>query len=88
VQESNLDHLYVLVGALKVLGLEGAAQSYVFVPRLSAPKQKISSRRVASVSLVKNYTTQSKSFEVLCLELLNKQMLAISSQNRDLCRNV
>ncbi len=40
IQESNLDHLYVLVGALKVLGLEGAAQS--FVPRLSALKQKIS----------------------------------------------
>jgi SOS-response transcriptional repressor LexA len=38
--EANLDHLYVLVGALKVLGLEGAAQS--FVPRLSALKQRIS----------------------------------------------
>ena len=37
--ESNLDHLYVLVGALKVLGLDGAAQS--FVPRLAALKQKI-----------------------------------------------
>lgn len=40
VAESHLDHLYVLVGALKVLGLEGAAQS--FVPRLSALKQRIS----------------------------------------------
>jgi len=39
--EGNLDHLYVLVGALKVLGLEGAAQS--FVPRLSALKQRITS---------------------------------------------
>lgn len=37
--EGHLDHLYVLVGALKVLGLEGAAQS--FVPRLSALKQRI-----------------------------------------------
>lgn len=37
--ESSLDHLYVLVGALKVLGLDGAAQS--FVPRLSALKQRI-----------------------------------------------
>jgi hypothetical protein len=36
--ESGLDHLYVLVGALKVLGLEGAAQS--FTPRLGALKQK------------------------------------------------
>ena len=36
--ENGLDHLYVLVGALKVLGLEGAAQS--FTPRLTAPKQR------------------------------------------------
>lgn len=36
--ESGIDHLYVLVGALKVLGLEGAAQS--FMPRLSELKQK------------------------------------------------
>jgi SOS-response transcriptional repressor LexA len=35
--ETSYDHLYVLVGALKVLGLEGAAQS--FMPRLSAIKQ-------------------------------------------------
>lgn len=34
----GLDNLYVLVGALKVLGLDGAAQS--FVSRLSALKQK------------------------------------------------
>lgn len=39
VAEGHLDHLYVLVGALKVLGLEGAAQS--FVPRLSALKQRV-----------------------------------------------
>ncbi|HVV25604.1 MAG TPA: hypothetical protein VHC21_01040 [Candidatus Saccharimonadales bacterium] len=36
--ESSLDHLYVLIGALKVLGLEGAAQS--FIPRLTALKQR------------------------------------------------
>lgn len=36
--ESGLDHLYVLIGALKVLGLEGAAQS--FIPRLTALKQR------------------------------------------------
>lgn len=41
LQEGHLDHLYVLVGALKVLGLEGAAQS--FVPRLTALKQRIGS---------------------------------------------
>jgi len=35
----DLDPLYVLVGALKVLGLDGAAQS--FVPRLSALKQRL-----------------------------------------------
>lgn len=36
--ENSLDHLYVLIGALKVLGLEGAAQS--FMPRLNALKQR------------------------------------------------
>lgn len=36
--EASIDHLYVLIGALKVLGLEGAAQS--FMPRLSALKQR------------------------------------------------
>lgn len=34
--ESGLDHLYVLIGALKVLGLDGAAQS--FIPRLTELK--------------------------------------------------
>jgi len=34
----KLDELYVLIGALKVLGLEGAAQS--FIPRLSVLKKK------------------------------------------------
>ena len=35
---TSIDHLYVLVGSLKVLGLEGAAQS--FMPRLSDLKQR------------------------------------------------
>jgi len=35
--ESSFDHLYVLIGALKVLGLEGAAQS--FMPRLTELKR-------------------------------------------------
>jgi SOS-response transcriptional repressor LexA len=38
LKDTSLDHLYVLIGALKVLGLEGAAQS--FMPRLSALKQR------------------------------------------------
>lgn len=37
--ETGIDHLYVLVGALKVLGLDGAAQS--FIPRLSVLKKRI-----------------------------------------------
>jgi len=36
--ETSLDHLYVLLGALKVLGLDGAAQS--FMPRLTELKQR------------------------------------------------
>jgi hypothetical protein len=39
VTEQTLDMLYVLIGALKVLGIEGAAQS--FIPRLSTLKQKV-----------------------------------------------
>ena len=35
----EIDNIYVLVGALRVLGLEGAAQS--FVPRLAILKKKI-----------------------------------------------
>jgi repressor LexA len=38
LKEASLDHLYVLLGALKVLGLDGAAQS--FMPRLTALKQR------------------------------------------------
>jgi SOS-response transcriptional repressor LexA len=38
IAATSLDHLYVLIGALKVLGLEGAAQS--FMPRLSELKQR------------------------------------------------
>ena len=37
--ETGIDHLYVLVGALKVLGLDGAAQS--FIPRLTLLKKRI-----------------------------------------------
>lgn len=38
IAKEHLDHLYVLVGALRVLGLEGAAQS--FIPRLTELKQR------------------------------------------------
>lgn len=38
LQDGQLDQLYVLVGSLKVLGLEGAAQS--FIPRLSELKKR------------------------------------------------
>lgn len=38
LKEASLDHLYVLLGALKVLGLDGAAQS--FMPRLTELKQR------------------------------------------------
>lgn len=40
IDEVTLDGLYVLVGSLKVLGLEGAAQS--FMPRLSELKKRLS----------------------------------------------
>lgn len=36
--QHEIDELYVLIGALKVLGLDGAAQS--FIPRLTALKPK------------------------------------------------
>lgn len=39
LKQSKLDELYVLIGALKVLGLDGAAHS--FIPRLSDLKKKI-----------------------------------------------
>ncbi|MES2971790.1 MAG: hypothetical protein V4702_05710 [Patescibacteria group bacterium] len=38
--DGELDSLYVLIGALRVLGLEAAAQS--FIPRLSELKKRIS----------------------------------------------
>ncbi len=38
VEPGKLDELYVLIGGLKVLGLDGAAQS--FIPRLTALKAK------------------------------------------------
>lgn len=37
--QTKLDELYVLIGSLKVLGLEGAAQS--FIPRLSELKKRV-----------------------------------------------
>lgn len=39
LEAHQLDELYVLIGALKVLGLDGAAQS--FVPRLTDLKKRI-----------------------------------------------
>ena len=38
IKETSIDHLYVLLGALKVLGLDGAAQS--FMQRLQELKQR------------------------------------------------
>lgn len=39
LSQGRLDELYVLIGSLKVLGLEGAAQS--FIPRLTKLKKKV-----------------------------------------------
>ncbi len=39
LEQTVVDRLYVLVGALRVLGLEGAAQS--FIPRLSQLKKRL-----------------------------------------------
>ncbi len=39
LQDAELDELYVLIGALKVLGLDGAAQS--FISRLAELKNKV-----------------------------------------------
>ena len=36
--EREVDQLYVLIGALKVLGMEGASQA--FIPRLSEIKKR------------------------------------------------
>lgn len=41
VETTLVDELYVLIGALKVLGLDGAAQS--FMPRLSSLKRRATS---------------------------------------------
>lgn len=38
-EQSKIDELYVLIGALRVLGLEGAAQS--FIPRLTELKNRV-----------------------------------------------
>jgi SOS-response transcriptional repressor LexA len=42
LEQAAIDRLYVLVGALRVLGLEGAAQS--FIPRLSEVKKRLGSQ--------------------------------------------
>lgn len=39
LEQNQLDQLYVLIGALKVLGLDGAAQS--FIPRLGELKKRV-----------------------------------------------
>jgi 3-dehydroquinate dehydratase len=46
LQTSHIDSLYVLLGALRVLGLDGAAQS--FMERLSGLKLKLAGETVAS----------------------------------------
>ena len=40
IEPARLDELYVLIGSLKVLGIDGAVQS--FLPRLTAIKAKVS----------------------------------------------
>lgn len=39
IEQTQLDELYVLIGALKVLGLPGASQS--FIPRISVLKERV-----------------------------------------------
>lgn len=39
LEQTMIDELYVLIGALKVLGLDGAAQS--FIPRLTELKKRV-----------------------------------------------
>jgi SOS-response transcriptional repressor LexA len=46
LQASHIDNLYVLLGALRVLGLDGAAQS--FMERMSALKLKLAGETVTS----------------------------------------
>lgn len=46
VVERELDQLYVLIGALKVLGAHGAAQS--FIPRLTELKKRSSANKYAT----------------------------------------
>ena len=46
LQASHIDNLYVLLGALRVLGLDGAAQS--FMERMSALKLKLAGETVIS----------------------------------------
>ncbi len=42
LEQGKIDELYVLVGSLRILGLEGAAQS--FIARLSTIKKKMQAR--------------------------------------------
>jgi len=46
LQSAHLDNLYVLLGALRVLGLDGAAQS--FMERMAALKTKLAEQPTAS----------------------------------------
>ncbi len=46
LQASHIDNLYVLLGALRVLGLDGAAQS--FMERMSALKLKLAGETATS----------------------------------------
>jgi SOS-response transcriptional repressor LexA len=42
IDQAHIDELYVLIGALKILGLDGAAQS--FLPRLTDLKNKLAAK--------------------------------------------
>ncbi|HTE22485.1 MAG TPA: hypothetical protein VK674_05600 [Candidatus Limnocylindria bacterium] len=41
-EQAKIDELYVLIGTLKILGMDGAAQS--FIPRLAAVKQTVNNQ--------------------------------------------
>ncbi len=56
IKEASLDHLYVLIGALKVLGLDGAAQS--FMPRLTALKQRQERPKDAVINTISSVSTE------------------------------
>lgn len=46
IAERDMDQLYVLIGALKVLGIEGASQAYI--ARLSEIKKKLDENKYAA----------------------------------------